>query len=125
MSILKAMGRKCYNSSKQGKELFTIIQQGAPVINSGYIVEQSENLIAIEIDMKSKYCEVALFTHKDPENICGLMIGTNEDSLNLKEDAAKDTYTEIEFTNFKGFRIFAANIGRYMLSVCLIKDKEV
>lgn len=106
-------------------ELFTVIQQGAPVINGGCIIERSENLIAIEIDMKSKYCEVGLFTHEDPENVCGLMIGANEDSLNLKEGIDKDTYTEIKFPNFKGFSVFAANLGRYTLSVCLIRDKEM
>lgn len=112
-------------AAKKSNELFTIIQQGTPVINSGCIIEQSENLIAIEIDMKSKYCEIAMFTHKDPENVCGLMIEANEDSLNLKEGIDKDMSTEIEFTNFKGFSVFAANLGRYTVSVCLIRDKEM
>ena len=36
----------------------SIKQTGAPVVNNGYVYELGENIVALVIDMQTKYCEI-------------------------------------------------------------------
>ena len=95
-----------------------ITNQGAPVINSGIIYKKSKDIVLIEIDLKSKYCnEVAYVGDKYP----GISISAIKESLYLKEDVDKDEPTIIKFPEFEGYYIYASTSGRYTINLCLLK----
>lgn len=99
-----------------------IKHQGAPIINDGYVREIGKNIVALEIDLRSKYCEVS-FSFGGSDGTCGMYVNANERSLHLNEKVKRDEPTEIEFTDFVGWDVFACGIGRYTLSVCLIRKQ--
>jgi hypothetical protein len=99
-----------------------VVRQGKPVVNAdaSYIMAAGEDLVAAEIDMHSKYCEV--------DATCGgeLWIGTNENSIHLKDDAAEET-TAIRFPEFdpKVWDFFSMGISRYTLRVVLVRRSAI
>jgi len=97
-----------------------IRKQGAPVVNGGYVYRIGRNIVALEIDLKSKYCEVSI-SFKDSDGTCGLYITTNERSIHLNKKVSREEPTVLEFPDFIGWDVFAYGIGRYTLSVCLVK----
>ncbi len=102
--------------------LFRVTAQGAPVLNSAYIVREAEGIVALEIDLKSKHCEVsAVSTCEGKES---LWIEATEHSLHLHRHRKRDDITAIEFPRWPGYEIFATYLGRYTLDVCLVKRKE-
>ncbi|HNH30442.1 MAG TPA: hypothetical protein PKU71_13565 [bacterium] len=98
----------------------TIKHQGAPIINGGYVREIGENIVALEIDLKSKHCEVTC-SFSSPNGDCGVYVEASERSLYLNEKEKWTTTTGVEFSDFVGWDVFACSIGRYTLRVCLIR----
>lgn len=99
-----------------------IKHKGAPIINEGYVREIGKNIVALEIDLKSKYCEVSC-SFGGSDGTCGVYVNANERSLYLNEKVKQDEPTAIEFTDFVGWDVFACDIARYTLSVCLIRKE--
>lgn len=99
-----------------------INHQGAPIVNCGFIKEASKNIVALEIDLKSKYCEVQSVSGGEGEP-CSIFIVATRQSVSLNKNHKKYDPTEIEFTDFIGWDIFTCNLTRYTLKVCLIKNK--
>lgn len=100
-----------------------ILHQGAPVINGASVREISKRIIAIEVDMKSKYCDIDSYEPGGDDEPCGLYIIANKESLNLNKKAKLNEPTYIQFPQFVGWSIFSANTSRYTVRVCLIKNK--
>ena len=100
----------------------TIKQQGAPVLSQdvAYVLKEGEEIVALTIDMHSKYCEIG-GSISGSNGDCGILVGAKETSLYLDENKDKDSYTEIYFPEFDGWDCIASNGGRYSLYVCLIK----
>lgn len=96
-----------------------VFMQGKVVVNSGIVYKQGKNVVALEIDLKSKYCEVCMITGGS-EGQVGLVIGPTPRSLYLNRRYKREE-TWVEFPEFKGWNIWAADIARYTLRVCLIK----
>lgn len=96
--------------------------KGAPIINEGYVREIGKNIVALEIDLKSKYCEVSC-SFGGSDGTCGVYVNANKRSLHLNEKVKRDEPTAIEFTDFVGWDVFACGIGRYTLSVCLTRKE--
>lgn len=96
--------------------------QGAPILsdNQGYIVTRGKNIVAIEVDLQSKYCDID-YTISGSDGECGIGIIATKESLYLNEKR-KDVCTEIYFPEFSGWTIWASNLSRYTLYVCFIKD---
>ncbi len=105
---------------KNDKIEITINKQGATLVNCGNVLEISENIVALEIDLKSKNCEV-ISSYYCSDGKRGIILGANENSLHLHENIDRDSLTEIEFPQFKNWSVFSWNIGRYTLNVCLIR----
>lgn len=95
---------------------------GKPIIGDATVIAESSDVVAISIDLHSKYCKVEYHTGDN-----GFGIGITPDSLKLREDAREDI-TEIHIPEFSwenGWRLHCFNeIGRYTLDICLIKWKE-
>ena len=97
-----------------------IKMQGSPIVNGGLVYEISENIVALDIDLKSKYCDV-MSSFNGSDGSCGVLLAANERSLYLNDLVDKDSFTEIEFSDFKNWSVFAWYLGRYTLNVCLIR----
>lgn len=99
-----------------------IEEQGAPLIGAGaHIAKRGEGIVAIHVDLNSKYCEPVMYLHS-PDGCPSISIGANENSLHLLEGRDRYDATVIAFTDFPGWRIFATDCGRYTINVCLVKD---
>lgn len=102
---------------------FTIKRHGAPIVNSVYIREISKNIAAIEIDMKSKYCEID-YALGGSDGSCGIHITADDRSRHLNDLVNRGEPTIIEFTDFKGWDVFSCSSGRYTLKICLIRKQS-
>lgn len=98
-----------------------VTKQGGPILNEGYVAAAGENVAAVEIDMRSKRCEVmAESTTEDGAPVIWLD-GTN--ALHLKKGHEKEE-TEVAFPDYKGWRIFSAHVCRYTFRVCFVRDES-
>ncbi len=99
-------------------EKVKIEHQGAPIVNTDNVhtVAQSKDIILLEIDMRSKYCEVMMHIHDECPSV---LICKGEHSLHLNDD--EEGTTELELCGYKEWNIFLAEILRYTLRVCLVK----
>lgn len=105
-----------------------IITQGAPVLSKyghrAYVIKKGRNVIALEVNMKSKYCEPGGALGGDGD-APGIGIEATKRSLNLNMNhvhkrVTMDTY--ISFPEYKGWDVFTVGNGKYNMKVCLIKN---
>lgn len=106
---------------KESRAKIKISHQGAVVVNRAFVCEASQKLLALEIDLHSKYCE--LLGDGEDNNIPNIMVGANKRSLHLDKTKPKDEPTVIDFPGLKGWDIFASETSKYTVRVCLIKKK--
>ena len=92
-----------------------IVQQGAPVINSAWVVYKTDQVIMIEVDLKTKYTRV--------NSSCSnaVFIECTEDSLYMDPEhcIAEDTW--VEFPEAEGYSFFGSSSGRYTLQLTFFK----
>lgn len=96
-----------------------IVTQGAPVINAGSVYSKGADVVALEIDLHSKYCEVSATSGGE---FPGIFIDANERSLELDKTKSVEESTFIEFPQYAGWNVWCSGIGRYTLSVCLVRN---
>ena len=77
-------------------------------------------MAAIEIDMRSKRCEVMAETVDDDG--APVIWLESENALHLKKGHEKEQ-TEVSFPDYKGWRIFSAHVCRYTFRVCFVRDE--
>ncbi len=99
-----------------------ITSQGAPIVNDVHLHEDGANLVALEIDMKSKYCTVDMSS--EDEGIPCIHIEANDSSLKLNENFGLTESTGISFPEYKGWDVYATGAGRYSIRVVLIRKKR-
>lgn len=92
---------------------FVIEHQGDSQVNSVAVIYQTEEILLLEVDMKTKYVGI--------DSTCGnsFMIETYEHSLN-KVDC--DGSTCIRIPEAEGYTFFSGSGGGYTLSVTFVKD---
>ena len=95
-----------------------IQDQGAAIINHGWIQSLGETVVAIGVDMRSKRCIIGA-SGSDGE-VPLIVIDTNSESLHLKK-GNEGELTVVTFPDFKGWSVWCADIARYTVAVCLIK----
>jgi hypothetical protein len=99
--------------------------QGGPCVNEGWVIAQGDDLAAIEIDLLTKRCVVectACIPYGETgQLIPSVVIGADENTLHIDEDL-RDSPTHIVFPEYAGWRVWAADIARYTLSLCLIRE---
>lgn len=106
--------------------LFHIKTQGGPRIDTGTIVAEGENVVALSIDLHSKYCEV-VWLGADEKGVPLIGLFRTERSLYLTR-GKQDKITEIIFPTFapdpdgKTWQVWSADCSRYTLRVCLVKE---
>ena len=88
---------------------------GAPIVNYAYVFKASDDIVCIEVDMKSKYCEVIAIGSNS------IWIGATANSLHLNEEISRNEATEIIFPTFEDWEIFTAVGERYTIRICFYK----
>lgn len=97
-----------------------ILKQGGPVFNLGRIKASGPSLLAIEIDLGSKGCEV-LCDLKTDEG-APLLVLDSVNAVHLGAGLELEN-TELSFPDYVGWSVFSAHISRYTLRICLIRDE--
>ena len=100
----------------------SIVEQGAPIVENGIVCRKGKTVVALSLNLRSKYCTVAA-KWGGSDAIPGIFIEATDESLYL-DTTKKGADTFIEFPEYKGWSVHAAVVARYTLSVCLVKDKE-
>lgn len=95
--------------------LHKIEHQGSVVVNSSTIVLLKDNIVCIDLDLKTKYCEVDAITDD------GVYISATERTLEADNSIDISTPTKVSFKNYKDWKFYASNNGRYTISIVLIK----
>lgn len=95
--------------------------QGGPVLNDGMVMAVGPNVVAIEVDMKSKRCEVAAHT-ETWTHVPELWI-SGDNALHLKKGCEREL-TAVTFPEYRGWQVFLAEISRYTLRVCLVRREK-
>jgi len=92
--------------------------QGCLVVNRAYVIGRGDNVVALNIDMKSKRGQIEGVAGSDKHH--ALIIARVEDTCD--EHPTAKGWTILSFPEFKGWRIWTATISRYTLAICLIKN---
>ncbi len=98
-----------------------IDMQGGPIVNCGYVHHAGRDVAAVEIDMKSKHCAVSMTGSSD--DIPLVMLSPTERSLHLTQGKDAEP-TAICFPGFYGWDIFCAEVSRYTLLICFVRQAE-
>lgn len=112
-------------SLKTLKPIRLEIEPGEIVLepDSGVIMAESADMVAISIDLTSKYAEcTGLVSGSDPEKkgrLPGVMLQANERTI-ATDPQHKDVFTLVSFPEYRGYTVFATHLGRYTLHVVLI-----
>jgi len=93
--------------------IFKIIRQGKVRVNDVDIVIQNNDIVAIEIDLDSKYCDCIGY------NDSIITLTANNDSLLL--DETKEDFTEVKLFGFDGWKLFCSEESRYSIFLCLVR----
>lgn len=101
---------------------FKIPLQGAPVFSKSpaFIINSSENILIVEVSMKSKRCLVESIVGGDDE-MPGLYICASENSVWLKSGKRVNEPTCIMFPTLKDWNHFCSDIGKNTLRICFLK----
>ena len=99
-----------------------IVERGAPVVDNGIVYRKGKTVVALALNMRSKYCTVCAKCGIS-DGIPGIIIEATDESLHL-DNTKKGADTFIEFPEYKGWSVHSADGGRYTVSVCLVRDKE-
>ena len=94
--------------------IITIKEQGAPIVNCASVLYESDEIIVIELDMRSKYCYVGASSGN------GVYIEANERSLYL-HGADRDATTWVEVPGNKT-QFLGSNGGRYTINLVFGTD---
>ena len=99
-----------------------VIHQGAPKVNHAYIEKGYEDMIAVGVDLRSKYCVVDAIG--GDEECPEIFIGTTNESIDLNGNVDRNEPTLIKFPSLSGYRIWCDSISRYTLRICFIKKSK-
>lgn len=97
-------------------------RQGAPVANvdTAYLHAGGGDCVAIYVDMHSKYCNV--LTSGSVRGVPSVDIFAAEGARFLDNTKDAHEWTTLAFPEYKGWRVFGADIARYTLAVTLTKE---
>lgn len=93
---------------------------GAPRVNHAYVEKESDDMIAVGVDLASKYCELDAYG-EDENGMPNFYIGVNEESIYLNNAVDRNEPTVIEFPTIIGYNVWSVNLSRYTLRICFIK----
>lgn len=99
------------------------IQPGAVRVNSGVVRRAGTGVVALEVDLHSKYAEVSC-TGSGEDAFPAVYLAATEDTLKLDDAHERDSLTMVQFTDYRGWHVHSCGVGRYTLSVCLVSPED-
>lgn len=103
---------------------FDVTHQGAPIVNSGHIIHNKNGVILMEIDFRSKWCDIDALSGGNGEPV-GVYVSESErtppSSMNVKKAGEP---TKITFSYHKEYDVFNISLNRYTMKVTMIKRKS-
>lgn len=96
------------------------IRPGAVRVSHGHVDRRSEAIVCLIVDLKTKRAAVA---GSEQGDYPGVSLEATEDSLYLAKNVPRDRETVIEFRDFPGWRVFAAEGGKNLIRVVLVTDR--
>lgn len=75
------------------------------------------------LDLNTKHCEID-FTSGGGDDLVRIYISASDRSIQLKKGKDKDDPTTIELTDSLGWDIFAVELTKWSLRVCLVKKPQ-
>lgn len=96
-----------------------VIQDGEIVVDFYKAIAQHGDVVLVTVELISKFAVIDW--HGTLNDIAFVSLRADESTMRTNEKKRGQT-TNIAFSNFPGFRVFAAQINRYMLSVALVKQ---
>ena len=104
----------------QGRAQLTEYSSGFPL---GVELRSGDEVAVFYVNMETKYCAVDGFPVDFSDvPIPQIRIVTTEDSRNLGKN---DGDTIIGFPEYVGWGIWFADVSKYFLRVCLVKEEEI
>jgi hypothetical protein len=97
-----------------------VVNQGAAQVGGTKIVLKSKNIVALQVMMKSKYCDY-LGTITSDNGDVGVIVGANEYTFNSKGGVDLSNNTVVMFPEFCGWELFACSMKDSVLNLCLLK----
>jgi len=107
--------------SKLKPTAFVLEQDGEVIVNRGWVEASSEGVVALCFDLATKYAQTAGFSYTSETNLSGLFLCATQGTLFTNENK-KGEFTHILFSDYPGWHVHCADVGRYTLNVCLVKD---
>jgi len=93
------------------------IDPGIVGVNYGIVHRDSELVKALLVDLSTKYAEVSMTSYERGPVV---YLEADENALHKTGDKG---LTAIDFVDFPDWRIFCCQVSKYVLTVCIIRDK--
>lgn len=116
---------------KKGDSLGTVKISGAIVYDGCWAEVVYKDVILAHMEIRSKYASATPFSSHYPtksgkySSHPGITLMAVEGTIKLDETKHIDEWTQIEFTELKGWHIFALSGGRYSYQIAFVKDKPL
>lgn len=101
-----------------------IAMQGRPLLaqTHGYLVRGNHEVVTFYVDLESRYCRVSGSGGNTDDEGPMIFITETEHSSNLGPAIDPECDTVIQFTEFPGWQIHAAEISKDVLAVALTRS---
>lgn len=96
-----------------------VVSEGAVRVSHGYLYRRGDEIVAVCVDMESKYAECGGFSHADDEPP-HVYLDATDDTLHVDADKS-GVATVVAFPEFVGWKVFLTKVARYTLSVILVR----
>ena len=102
----------------QGPKMLNLeVEQGAVQVNDGWVLRESNDVVALEVDMRTKHASICGWGSGEHPTVS---LEPNRVALFLHPE--EEGLTEITFADYgEDWTIHSAVCLRYTLSVCLVK----
>lgn len=103
---------------------FEVVTQGAPVVSDrrAHIWAKSDNIICLDVDLDSKYCEASGEGFDDGYSEVDL--SATGRTLHPEAGPGGEGMTVIRFHTMQGWRVYSTRVVRYTLRVTLVKEHK-
>lgn len=101
---------------------FRITEQGCIRVNAAHLHRAGPGIAAVYVDLHSKRAVVSHTGGGDDEPP-SITLEADEGTLHLDETKPRESTTTFDFPEYRGWQVYGAAVGRYTLSVCLVKPE--
>lgn len=98
------------------------VRAGAVQVNNAYYFAKGEEVIAVGIDLKSKYANK--FATGSDGNHEQIFLSADENTLEIAKGKTIDDVTVITFVGLTVWSLWSCDVSRYTAHLCFTKTKQ-